>query len=159
MAEESGFDSRMGLSLEPTQTDIHWYRDCFPGSKASGPLTTHLHIMPKLMCGRMPSLPPYAFMRRCLIKHKAKFIYLFYSGRVTEILTRKWKKKQSFEKEMTKRLSATEYVCHMTIYEQHGSQKLEKITLQFSLNSYHIVGGRVNRFFTSFVEPSRLALR
>jgi len=41
-------------------------------------LTTHLHVVPTLiMHGAIPSLPQYAFMAWCLVKHRDNFTLPF----------------------------------------------------------------------------------
>jgi hypothetical protein len=43
-------------------------------------LTTHLHLVPKSrMHGAIPPLPQYVFMAWCLVKHRDKFTFLYFT--------------------------------------------------------------------------------
>jgi hypothetical protein len=40
-------------------------------------LTTHLHLVPKLMRGAISPLPQYVFMAWCFVKHRDNFTFTF----------------------------------------------------------------------------------
>jgi len=47
---------------------------CFPGVKAAGKLTTHLHLVPRSrMREVIPPSPQKTFMKWCLVKHMDNF--------------------------------------------------------------------------------------
>jgi hypothetical protein len=86
------FNSRLGhwwdFFSSPPRPDPLWSPPCLLSNGNLGllprvwrgrgvKLTTHLHLVPRLMRGTIPPLPQYVFMAWCLVKDRDNFTILF----------------------------------------------------------------------------------
>jgi hypothetical protein len=67
-------------ALGPTRARIKWIPEALTlGKSGRGvKLITHLHLLPRLMCGGIFPLPQYVSMAWCLVKHRDNFKFYFY---------------------------------------------------------------------------------